>query len=133
MTDIFKLATKYGLRFSSVSGLLTTEQLWALPLRHNTKPSLDAVAIGISRELKASVEESFVIASSAESSLLSLKLDVVKAVIAERVEEAAAKTKQIERSQELARIREVIAQKKGEALLSTDLADLEKRLAELGG
>ena len=42
-TDIFKQATKLKLRFSSVRGDLTVEDLWDLPLTSKSNLSLDGV------------------------------------------------------------------------------------------
>lgn len=89
--NIFEIATRERFRYSSVKGLLTTEQLWELPLTSQIDFSLDAVAKEINRKLKAVTEESFVATTShPEKSTLEAKLEIVKHIISVRLAEKEA-------------------------------------------
>jgi len=57
---IFEKATQEKFRYPSTKGLLTTEQLWELPLTAKSGFSLDDVAKAVNAELKAIDTESFV-------------------------------------------------------------------------
>lgn len=92
--NIFEQAAREKLRFQSVKGDLTTEQLFDLPLttERTNAASLDNVARDIARMLREQAEESFVDSRpNPIKLLLTLRLEVVKAVIARKQEENAAK------------------------------------------
>lgn len=88
MSDIFEKASRQALRFASTVGELTTEQLWHLPLTSKNKACLDGIARNIYSELKGLEEVSFVESKpDPRKSTLSLQLDIVKHIIAVRLEE----------------------------------------------
>ncbi|MDI6103154.1 hypothetical protein QLQ12_31520 [Actinoplanes sp. NEAU-A12] len=90
---IFEKATREKFRYPSTKGLLTTEQLWELPLTAKSGFSLDDVAKAVNAELKAIDTESFVATeTNPAKATLETKLEVVKHVIAIRLaEDEAAK------------------------------------------
>ncbi|MEU4164981.1 hypothetical protein [Actinoplanes sp. NPDC026670] len=90
---IFEKATREKFRYPSTKGLLTTEQLWELPLTAKAGFSLDDVAKAVNAELKAIDTESFVATeTNPAKAALETKLEVVKHVIAVRLaEDQAAK------------------------------------------
>lgn len=92
---IFEKATQEKFRYPSTKGLLTTEQLWELPLTAKSGFSLDDVAKAVNAELKAIDTESFVATeTNPAKATLETKLEVVKHVIAVRLaEDQAAKAK----------------------------------------
>ena len=58
---MFEKATRRKLRFTSAAGLLSTEDLWDLPLTSATgKANLDDIAKALNRRLKDAEEVSFV-------------------------------------------------------------------------
>jgi len=60
--SLFETASKNKLRFSSIKGNLTTEDLWDLPLTSKSgRICLDNIAKQLYKELKDSTEESFVL------------------------------------------------------------------------
>ena len=80
---IFEKATREKFRYPSAKGLLTTEQLWELPLTAKSGFSLDDVAKAVNAELKAVDTESFVATeANPAKATLETKLEVVKHVIA---------------------------------------------------
>ena len=104
---IFEKATREKFRYPSTKGLLTTEQLWELPLTAKSGFSLDDVAKAVNAELKAVDTESFVATeTNPAKATLETKLDVVKHIIAVRLAEdlaaKAAAAKKLEKEKLLA-------------------------------
>jgi len=134
LPNVFEIATRTKFRFPSSQGLLTTEQLWELPLAHQNAGvvTLDQVARTVNAQLKAVTEESFVATrQNAQQERLSQHLDVVKAVIAFKEDEAAARSKAADKAQEKARLIELLAQKDDEELRGLSRDEIAKRIAEL--
>ena len=65
MQDVYKFAAQNQLRFESIRGDLTVEQLFQLPLRSKGGFDLDSVAKAVNAELRGASEESFVEDTSA--------------------------------------------------------------------
>ncbi len=134
MTDIYKYAAQNALRFPSVRGFLTTEQLFDLPLSNQTNFDLDNVAKAINAQLKACGEESFVsTAANPKQDVLKVALDLVKDVIATRQKTAAEALARQHRSEERRRLLDAIAAKKDQVLSAASLDELEKKLEALDG
>lgn len=130
--NIYQQATRNKLRFSSVRGDLTVEQLWDLPLSSKTGLDLDTVAKAVSRELNALAEESFVqTKSSPQKTLLALKLEIVVDVIHTIEAENEERRKRADKLAEKAFLEEVLHSKKEDALKGLSVEELEKRLANL--
>lgn len=129
--NIFEKASRIGLTFESTKGLLSTEDLWNLPLDSLTKTSLNSVAKAANKKLK-STEESFVNPVSKADDISQLQLDIVKHIIAVRIDENATKKLSAENAAKRERIREIIAQKQDADLLNKDEAELKKLLDEIG-
>lgn len=130
---MYKFAAQNKLRFPSVRGLLTTEQLFELPLKSSSNFDLDSVARGINTELKTMVEESFVESSysSPRKSELELALDIVKDVIKTKQEENAVRRDKAARAEQRKKILDAIGAKKEAQLSQASLEELEKKLTEL--
>jgi hypothetical protein len=129
--NIFEQATRQKLRFDSAVGLLSVEDLWALPLStiNSSKPNLDTIAVELNKALKGT-EESFV-SNKKKDAVLQLKFDIVKHIIDTRVQENEAKTAEVQRASKISKIDELIAAKENEELanLSVEqLRDLKKGL-----
>lgn len=132
MSALFERATREQFRFPSNKGELTTEQLWQLPLQSKTNFDLDTVAKTINAELKKSAEESFVTPSSnTGASLLSAKLDVVKAVIAYRQDENARRRLAADKAAQRERLLNALNNAEQQQLLQMSPDELRKQLAEL--
>lgn len=122
--NIFEQASRAKLRFDTQVGMLTTEDLWSLPLTSKTKVNLDDIAIGLSAQLKAT-SESFVSASKTDE-VLSLKLEVVKHIIGVRVAENNDRLEAEKRRQQREQIQSLIARKESESLESLSLDELRE-------
>lgn len=129
--SIFEQASRLKLRFASVKGELTIEHLWDLPLQSKTSFDLDTVAKAVARNLKAVTEESFVVETSPANTVLILKLDVVKHIIAVRLAENAAATNRSARSAERQKLLGILADKQDESLKNLTPEQIQKRLDEL--
>ena len=57
---MFEQASRSKFRFNSSQGLLTTEDLWDLPLTSTRYANLNDIAKELNRTLKATAEEDFV-------------------------------------------------------------------------
>lgn len=132
--DIFQEATKQKLRFDSSIGDLSIEQLWDLPLTTTrNRPCLDAIAQAVNRQLRECSEESFVNSSpDPRKSELTLKLDILKAIIAAKQQENAAKTQRAQLESERERLRAILETKKAQALETLSVEEIEARLAAIG-
>ena len=129
---IFEKATREKFRYPSVKGLLTTEQLWELPLTAKSGFSLDDVAKAVNAELKAIDTESFVATeTNPAKATLETKLEVVKHVIAIRLAEdqaaKAAAAKKLEKEKLLA----VLGRKQDAVLENLTEAELLARINNL--
>jgi hypothetical protein len=129
---IFEKATREKFRYPSTKGLLTTEQLWELPLTAKSGFSLDDVAKTVNAELKAIDTESFVATeTNPAKATLETKLEVVKHVIAIRLAEdqaaKAAAAKKLEKEKLLA----VLGRKQDAVLENLTEAELLARINNL--
>lgn len=129
--SIFEQASRQKLRFPSLKGELTVEQLWDLPLQSKSGFDLDTIAKAVSRDLKAVTEESFVIETSPANTTLVLKLDLMKHIIAVRLAENAAAVNRAARAAERQKLLGVLADKQDESLKALTPAEIQQRLAEL--
>lgn len=130
--NIFEKATREKFRYPSSKGLLTTEQLWELPLTAKSGFSLDDVARAVNAELKAIDTESFVATeTNPAKATLETKLEVVKHVIAIRIAEdqaaKAAAAKKLEKEKLLA----VLGRKQDAVLENLTEAELLARINSL--
>ena len=130
--NLYQQATRSKLRFSSIRGDLTVEQLWDLPLTSKTGVDLDTIAKSVNRELNAVAEESFVQTThNPQKALLTLKLEIVKDVISTVQAENEARRKASEKLAEKAFLQEVLHSKKEDALKGLSVEEIEERLSKL--
>jgi hypothetical protein len=132
--NIFERASRAMIRFESPIGLLTTEQLWDLPLLAKTgKADLDNVARLISQELKAVSEESFVAVPSRDPKRveLELKLDLIKHVIASKIAQEQLNGELAARRARKQALLEALNKKQAEGLAAMTMEDLEAELAKI--
>lgn len=131
---LFITAAQRKYRYDSPKGQLTTEQLFDLQLKATRagQLDLDEVAKETNRQLKQETEESFVSTrSNPLKNELENKLEIIKAVIAMKQEEAEKVRLAGQRAGERQRILEAIDQAKTRQLSQASVEDLEKQLAAL--
>lgn len=135
MSEIYKFAAQNRLRFPSKVGDLTVEQLFDLPLKSGSGRDLNSIAIAINNQLKAVGEESFVEDNSADphKAALTVKLDILKDVIATKQAENRAVLAKREKAEQRKKILDAIAAKKDQQMSQASLDELEKKLAAIDG
>jgi len=129
--DLFAVGTRMKLRFPSQRGDLTIEHLWDLPLQSKGGFDLDVVAKGIKRELDAATESSFVTTASPASTLLELKLDILKSIISIKLTEREENLKTKERQEERSKLLNLLEEKKDEKLKDLTEDEIKARLDQL--
>ena len=131
-TDIFKQATKLKLRFSSVRGDLTIEDLWDLPLTSKSNLSLDGVGKPIQKALRESDEDSLVdVPTTSKNELNSLRLAIIKEIISVKQEENLIKQNQAAIESQKALLKQALASKKIDEINGLSVEEIEKRLASM--
>lgn len=128
---MFEKATRQKLRFLTLVGNLTTEDLWELPLTNPRGPSLDILAKDLNRQLKTDGEESFVVQKSNEDSVLNLKFSIVKHVIKIKLDEAITAGEAAATAAKKEKILSILADKEDETLKGKSADELKSLLAEL--
>ena len=122
---MFEKATKRKFRFESSKGLLSTEDLWDLPLR-----TLDQIAIKLSRSCEQK-SESFLSEKNAVDQQELDKLEIVKSIIKTKLAEKEALETQCIKKAKKEKILAILEAKKMEDLSSRSVEELQKALDEL--
>jgi hypothetical protein len=130
---VYKYAAQNRLRFESVRGDLTVEQLFELPLTSRTGFDLDTVARTVSTELKSLASESFVNTEKTDPRQrpLEVALEIVKDVIKTKQEENDARLNKAKKAEERKKILDAIGAKKDQQLTQASLEELEQKLTAL--
>ena len=131
MEDLFAKATRDKVKFVTVKGEISIEDLWDLPLTSEKGFDLDSIAKKIAKELKDSTEESFVKPSTKGSSLLELKLEVLKHIIKVKMEENEARKNVAEKKAKKEKLMEILAKKEDASLEALTPEEIRKQLEEL--
>lgn len=125
-TNIFELATKQKLRFSTTRGNVGVEDLWDLTLEQ-----LDDTARLINKKVKETSEESFINKRSTGDKAMQLRLDVVVSIINTKLEEESRRKNAAERKVKREAILKLMADKQDDALKRKSLASLQAELDKL--
>lgn len=130
---MYKFVVQNKLRFPSLKGELTVEQLFDLPLKSNSGFDLDNVARTINGDIKEIGEESFVETSSnnPRKKILEHSLEIVKDIIKTKQEENAARLSKAKKTEERRKILDALSAKKDQQLSQASIEELESKLAAL--
>lgn len=132
MNNIFEYATRNKLRFTSIKGELSVEQLWDVPLRSRDDFNLNAVAKAANKAFKEISEESFVeTAKTVEHTRREAALEVVKYVIDVKLAEEESAKKRAANKQEKEKLLGILAEKQAGKLSELSEKELQKRIAAL--
>ena len=132
MNNIFEYATRNKLRFASIRGELTVEQLWDVPLRSRDEFNLNSIAKTTNKALKDVSEENFVeTTKTAAHSRLEAMLEVVKYVIDVKLAEEETAKKRAENKLEKEKLLKILAEKQDGKLSELSERELKKRIADL--
>lgn len=131
--NIFERASRGKLRFESSVGVLVTEQLWDLPLTAKSeRPNLDTMARAVFSELKSLEEGSFVtLTPDPRKTEMELKLDILKHVIAAKMDAKAAAEKLAENAERKRKLLAALASKEEAELTGMSKEDIEAEIAKL--
>ena len=128
---MFENATRKKYRYATVRGLVTTEDLWDLPLTSSTKMNLDTVAQGIYDELEKASEKSFVKKVSRGSKIWEDKLEIIKHIIDVKLKELEDKETALVKKEQKELLMTVIAEKEVDELKGKSVKELKKELGKL--
>lgn len=128
---MFKEAARRKVRFETRIGFLTVEDLWDLPLIHESKVNLDEIAIAINKKLRECNSESFVKYFSPKVDDSQLKFNVVKDIIDTKLQEAQENEKKQARESRRQELLGLKARKRQEIDMGKTLEEIDKELAEL--
>lgn len=123
---MFEKASREKLRFSSVKGLLTVEDLWDLPLSQ-----LNSFAKSINKKLKTEEEEDF-LEEVKKDEKLQLSFDIVVHIIKTRQEENKKLRETNENKKKKQKILEILSKKRDNSLEQKTEEELLAELEKLG-
>lgn len=125
--NIFESAARKKLRFSSNKGELTAEQLFDL-----TAEELDVIARPVMAGIKSFTTESLIPTKpNPKLPALELKLDVIKHIVAFKLEEKEADKRKAERKIKRDKLVDAMVQQQDAELQKLPVEELRKRLEEL--
>lgn len=123
---MYKEASKIKLRFATVKGNLSVEDLWDLSLT-----TLDKLAVAIDEQISKNPKKSFISESTPEDKVSKLKLDILKDIINTKLEEKAKKDSEKQKISERNKLLEILAKKEEASLENLSIEELKKKIAEL--
>jgi hypothetical protein len=133
MQNLFEYITRNKLRFASVRGELTIEQLWDVPLRSRDDFNLNTLAKAANKALKDVSEENFVeTTKTAAHTRLEVAMEAVKYVIETKLAEEEAAKQRAAKKQEKEKLLAILAEKQDGKLSELSEKELQKRIAALG-
>lgn len=122
MSDLFKVASKKKYRFT-YKGVVTVEDLWDLSVEE-----LDKIYKSLKSKQKAEAEESLLATTSKEDKELNNKIEIVKIVVADKLEVRERATKSAEKRAKNQRILEIMADKADAELKAKSFDELRAML-----
>jgi hypothetical protein len=128
---MFDTVTRNKIRFNTNKGMVSVEDLWDMPLQAKNNFDLDTVAKAIAADIRKNDEDSFIATATKSSVADVLKLDVVKHIIAFKIDERAATAKRISDDHRRFALKTAIADKSEDALKNMSVAELEAEMALL--
>jgi hypothetical protein len=130
--NIFEQASRKGLRFPTVRGQVTTEDLWKIPLQGRDCFDLDNIAKEHNAALKSVTDESFVVtADHPMKAELTLKMEIIKHIIAVKLEERKNAVDAAAKAEQRQKLLAVLEKKQDAALEDLSPEQLQAKLAEL--
>lgn len=124
--QMFVIAAKKKVRFKSEKGQVALEDLWDLSLNE-----LDAMARALNKEVQEAGEVSFIEEKPKAASLVELRFELVKFVIADRLDTRDKARIAAANKERIARIESILAERQDDKLKTATDADLLKELEEL--
>jgi hypothetical protein len=125
--ELFEKAARQKTRFPTSRGWASIEDLWDLSLEE-----LDDIFKNLNARLRSAQEESLLEAKRSADEELTLQIDIIKHVVAVKLEEKANALSAKQRADEKQKLLTILATKKAAALENLSEAEIEAKLAELG-
>jgi hypothetical protein len=119
--EMYKEATRLGLRVQTTRGPLSIEQLWDLKLTE-----LDALAVSLQEAHEKSKSKSFLDTKTVKDKGIKLQFDIVLDILNTKNEEQKAAKESARIKAHNNRIDELIAEKKDKVMEAKSIKDLEK-------
>lgn len=130
--SIFEQASKAKLRFQTVKGQLSVEQLWDLPLDKGEVNLYQlATELLVDTQNKPEQALSFFKKATSKNELAQLKFDIVKHIVTTKVAEIEEKSNEAVKQSEIAELDKLIAAKEAEAKAGLSLDELKAMKAKL--
>lgn len=130
--NIFEQASRLQIRFPSPKGLLTTEDLWRLPLTSTKgRANLDDIARSLNTKVNGESAISFVKDTSTADAETKVAFEIVKHVIDTRLQENKAKRQAEEMATKKKALLEAIVEAENKELTTGTLDELRARLAAM--
>lgn len=123
---MFEKAARLKLRFE-YRGLISTEDLWDLHVE-----DLDNIYKSLNSLVKTKSEESLLDKKDKVDEILDLKIDIIKHVVNEKLQEAEARELALERRVRKQKLMAILEKKQDEELHDLSSDKLEELIAELG-
>lgn len=130
--NIFETASRTALRFATSRGQISTEDLWNIPLQSKSGYDLDTIAKDHNAALKGVTDESFVVtADHPQKAEYTLKLEIIKHIIAVKLAERQAAANAAAKAAERQKLLAVLEKHQTAALENMSIEQVQARLAEL--
>lgn len=123
--ELFAKATMEKYTFD-YRGTLYTQDLWDLSVEQ-----LDAIYKLLNAQVKQAQEDSLLDKKTKQNETLAAKIEIVRFIVATKLEEKAKKIADANKKEQRRRIMEIMAEKQDEGLMAKSLEDLSKMLDEL--
>lgn len=127
---MYKTALQEGYTYPSNRGLLTTEDLFSLPLESRSGFNLYSIGNTLNEKLSDTAKNLFGKQSDDEK-LIQAKIDIIKDIVADKLAEAAAKAEVKANKAKREKILTILAKKGDEALEGKSEAELIAELEKL--
>lgn len=124
---MFEKASRLKIRYQTSRGAITVEDLWDVPLVDASGFSLDAIARGLSKQLKEEGEESFITPTN-KNYKLETAFEIVKHVIKTKLEEIDKLNILAENKKRQGKLLAIIEKKQDAALENLSIEELKEMM-----
>jgi len=133
MENLFIESSRNKDRFVSSQGLLTTEDLWSLPLEHSSpgRVSLESVGIILNDELTKKVSAFSIHERKNANEDLERKFDIIKYIIDVKLTEQKVREKETENRSRISELTEILADQQADKDKTRSAKDIKKEIKDL--
>ena len=127
---MFETITRMKLRFETVRGSVTIEDVWDMPLTSKNGFNLDELAKDLDKKLETQ-EKSFVTTKKSSDEITELKFEAVKYIIKIKLEEKEARSLASKKKKEKEELLELLADIENQEKKKMTKEEILKKLEEL--